>query len=143
MSDPKDIKKLQDQADKAKVSEITADKIMKGNVITIYEGTKIYVAVQTLALKRISGAPVVNNNDKIIGVVTEYDLLIQTATRDVRDPIQFTKEPVTVTPSTTLKDLIVLFFKTKVRWVPVISKENRILGIVTRVDVLNTLLPSR
>lgn len=141
MSEKKDIKKLQEQADENRVSEIVAEKIMRSSVVTIYEGTKIYMAVQTLASKRISGAPVVSNNDRLVGVISEYDLLMQTATKDLRGPIEFTKAAVTVTPSTTLKELIVLFYKTKVRWVPVISKEKRILGIVTRLDVLTALLP--
>ena len=137
----KEIKALQDQADKAKVSEIRADKIMNSVVTTIYESTKIYMAVQTLALKRISGAPVVNNADKLVGVISEYDLLIQAATKDLKETVQFTKNVVSATPATTLKELILMFHKTKVRWMPVVSQEQRVIGIITRLDILKALMP--
>lgn len=137
----KEVKALHDHADKHKVSDIRADKIMNSPVISIYEGTKIYMAVQTLLQKRISGAPVVTKNERLVGVISEYDLLIQTATKDLRDAIQFTRNAITAKPDTSVKELIVMFHKTRVRWMPVVNNENRVLGIVTRLDVLKALLP--
>ncbi|MEK6556432.1 MAG: CBS domain-containing protein [Bdellovibrionota bacterium] len=132
--------KLQAEAQRAKVSEIQVKTFMNRNLIKIREGTKIYSAVQTLATHKISGAPVVNANDQLIGIISEYDLLLQTALKDVLQPIEYTKNPVTVTPETAIKDVIIIFYKTKVRWLPVVGATHQVEGIVTRLDILNKLL---
>jgi len=141
MSDGNSIKKLQEQAEQTKAAQVKAEDLMNKNVITIYDGTKIYLAVQTLANKKISGAPVVDKSHKILGVVSEYDLLLQAATKDLRDPMTYTKQAITVSPETNLKDLIVIFVKSKVRWLPVVAKDQRVVGVVTRLSVLDRLIP--
>jgi CBS domain-containing protein len=132
--------KLQSEAQRAKVSEIQVKTFMNRNLIKIREGTKIYSAVQTLATHKISGAPVVNSNDQLIGIISEYDLLLQTAVKDVLQPIEFTRNPVKVSPETTINEVIVIFYKTKVRWLPVVGSGLLVEGIVTRLDILNKLL---
>lgn len=140
MGDPKELDKLQTEAHRAKVSDIEARSFMKKNVILIREGSKIYSAVQTLSTHRISGAPVVDDSDKIVGVITEYDLLLQTAIKDVLDPIEYTKNPVVIQPETKIRDIIIIFYKKKLRWLPVVGPSNHVEGIVTRLDILNKLL---
>lgn len=140
MSDPKELDKLQSEAQRAKVSDIEARSFMKKNVILIREGTKIYSAVQTLSTHRISGAPVVDDSDKIVGVISEYDLLLQTAVKDVLDPIEYTKNPFFIRPDSKIRDIIIIFYKKKIRWLPVVGTTNQVEGIVTRLDVLNKLL---
>ncbi len=132
--------KLQAEAQRAKVSEIQAKTFMNRNLIKIREGTKIYSAVQTLATHRISGAPVVNASEQLIGVISEYDLLLQTAVKDVLQPIEFTKDPISITGDTPIRDIIIIFYKKKVRWLPVIDSSRQVEGIVTRLDILNKLL---
>jgi CBS domain-containing protein len=83
---------------------------------------------------------VVDNANQLVGVISEYDLLIQTATRDVLDQIEFTKNPEVILPSTPMKDVIVLFYKKRLRWVPVAGEDMRVVGIITRIDLLIKLL---
>lgn len=140
MSDTKNLNKLHEEAQRAKVSEIPAKNIMNRNVVTIRQGTKIYSAVQTLKSHNLAGAPVVDGMDRIVGVISEYDLLLQTATKDVLDQIEFTKDPVVISPEALLKDLIVLFYKKRLRWAPVVGDDRRVVGIITRIDLLIKLL---
>ena len=132
--------KLQAEAQRAKVSEIQVKTFMNKNIIKIREGTKIYSAVQTLATHRISGAPVVNASEQLIGVVSEYDLLLQTAVKDVLQPIEFVRDPISITPETPIRDVIIIFYKKKLRWLPVVGPGQMVEGIVTRLDILNKLL---
>lgn len=140
MSHPPELVKLQAEAQRANVSDIEAKTFMKKNVILIRDGTKIYSAVQTLSTHRISGAPVVDAGDRLIGVISEYDLLLQTALKDVLEPISFTKEVITISPETKIRDIIIIFYKKKLRWLPVVGADKKVEGIVTRLDVLNKLL---
>ena len=131
---------LKSVADKARVSEALVYSFMSKNPVSIVEGTKIHNAIQALSAHSVGSAPVVNKQGKIIGVISEHDLLIQTATRDVIEPIEFKKTIITVTPETTLKEALILLYKNKVRRVPVVMKDQTVCGVVTRMDVLLKLI---
>ena len=131
---------LQQKATKARVSDAATYSFMSKNEVSITEGTKIYMAIQALAAHKVGSAPVVNNQDKLVGIISEHDLLIQTATRDVKDSITYVKEVSVVTPDTPLKDVLVLLYKHKVRRIPVVMKDKSVVGIVTRMDVLLKLI---
>jgi CBS domain-containing protein len=113
---------------------------MSKNTVSVSEGSKIYTAIQTLASHKIGSAPVVDRAGKLVGIISEHDLLLQTATRDVTDPIHFAKDTISVTPETKLKDALILLYKNKVRRIPVIMKDRSVVGIVTRMDVLMKLI---
>lgn len=140
MSDSNNLDELKSKAEKARVSDAPVYSFMSKSHVTIQEGSKIFSAIQTLAAHKVGSAPVVNRMNKIIGVISEHDLLIQTATRDVIEPILFTHNPVTVTPETPLKDVLVLLFKRKIHRIPVVMKDFSVVGIVTRMDVLLKLI---
>ena len=93
------------------------------------------------AERKTGGKPVpvlsVDFQNKMIGVISEYDLLIQASSRALTDPIKFNSKIISVYPETTLKDVLVILYKQKLKWMPVINKENYIKGVVSRIDVLN------
>jgi IMP dehydrogenase len=113
---------------------------MSKNAVSINEGSKIYIAIQTLVSHKVGSAPVVDRAGKLLGVISEHDLLLQTATRDVTEPIQYAKTAITVTPETKLKDVLILLYTKKVRRIPVVMKDRSVVGIVTRMDVLMKLI---
>jgi IMP dehydrogenase len=135
-----ELKVLQGVAEKARVSDAPVYSFMSKSLVSIPEGLKIYSAIQTLAAHRVGSAPVVNGQSKIVGIVSEHDLLIQTATRDVAQPIQYNKDPKVISPETPLKDVLVLLYKNRHRRIPVVMKDKSIVGIVTRMDVLLKLI---
>jgi IMP dehydrogenase len=140
MSHQEDLAALQSKADKARVSEAPVYSFMGKNPVSITEGSKIFSAIQALASHGVGSAPVVNAQNKIVGVISEHDLLIQTATRDVIEPIMFTKNPLTVSPETPLKDALVILYRKKVRRLPVVMKDGSVVGVVTRMDILLKLI---
>lgn len=141
MAEQKNIDNLTAKASAAKVSDIEAIQLLKTkSLLVIREGTKIFSAIQALETHRVSGAPIVDAHNKISGVITEYDLLMQAATKDIREAITFNKDAIYVSPETKLKELIILFYKKKLKWVPVVDSSKKIIGIVHRIDILSTLI---
>jgi CBS domain-containing protein len=140
LSDQKHLEGLKSKAEKASVSNAPVSDFMSKNPVLIQDGTKIYNAIQTLTAHHVGSAPVVNKQNKIIGVISEHDLLLQTATRDVREAILFTPRPITLAPETPLKDALVLLYKKKVRRIPVVAQDQTVIGTVTRMDVLLKLI---
>jgi len=53
-----------------------------------------------------------------------------------------TKDVVTLSPETTVKDAVDLLFKLKISGLPVVDSENLVVGMFTEKEVLKTILPS-
>lgn len=111
-----------------------ARDIMTTNVITVGENLKILEVCKVLTEKRVSGVPVVNKEGKLVGVVTERDLLLHsplvTSVKDI-----MTRELVTVTENTPAEEISRLLLTHSIKRVPVIRGE-KIVGIVSRLDIL-------
>lgn len=141
MSEDKSMQGLQAAADKAEVSHLPAEKVMSSKKpLTIMEGAKIFSVIQSLCTHSLSGAPVVDPSGRIMGVISEHDLLLQAATQDLSSKIAYNKSIFSVDPKMELKDIIIEFYKKKVRWLPVVGSDRKVLGVIHRIDVLNCLI---
>jgi CBS domain-containing protein len=90
-----------------------------------------------------SGMPVTDENGKVIGVVTELDLLKQVDAgkdfeRITADDIM-TKEPLTVDVNTSLKDVLAIMIEKNIIRIPV-TDESRLVGVISRRDILRHYL---
>lgn len=132
--------KIQKKADEARVSDSPVYSFMSKNAVSITEGTKIQNAIQALSVHKVGSAPVVNDQQKIVGIISEHDLLIQSATKDLSEAIDYTKKVMSVQPETPLKEVLLMLYKNKVRRIPVVMKDGKIVGVVTRMDVLLKLV---
>ena len=86
------LKHLHKTADDAKISELPVKEFMGPVEVQISQKTQIYTAIQTLAAHNITGAPVVDAGGHLVGMVSEYDLLLQAATKDLTAPMEFTAD---------------------------------------------------
>lgn len=119
---------------------------MTKKVISFYADLSIYEAMHTLLKHRISGAPVVNENSELIGVLSEGDCLKEIIkgrydnelylTGTVGD--HMTKEVVSIDPTMTILDAANLFLRRKYRRFPVV-KEGKLIGLLTKSDLLRAI----
>ena len=134
------IEKMKKVAEDKHLSEAPAHTFMSKQVLSITAGTRIYFAVKMLQTHRISGAPVVDNSVHLIGIISDYDLLLQAATRDVSSPLEYRHDVLAIDLDTPLKEVIVHLYRTKYRRLPVVDKTRKVVGVVSRIDVLMKLL---
>ena len=130
-------KDILDKAHQAKLGEILVSEFMNPHAITLKADYTVKSTIETFRVHHISGAPVVDYENKIIGVISEYDLLIQAASKVLSSRIDFKSNIVAINPEATLKDVLSILYKQKLKWMPVINKENYVKGVVSRIDVLN------
>lgn len=90
--------------------------------------------------QKISGLPVVNEAGYLIGVISEKDLLLSSASENLDSPIKFTKSPDYATPDSTLKDALVKLLKQNRKWLPVVDSKKKPVGIIARRDLLQVFL---
>jgi CBS domain-containing protein len=120
----------------------TAKDIMTGEVLTVLEETTIEDALRILVNNRVTGLPVVNKEGKMVGVVSEYDLLVQLVKKEKPDAelfkqkIEFTKEVHSVKGGVALKEIVPMFVNAKFRRLPVVDDSGKLIGIITRRDMM-------
>lgn len=122
-----------------------ANDFMNDHVLSFSTDSEIEAAVQKLIHKGYSGAPVVDENGKLVGVLSEVDCLRVLSQAAYEGWPQgtvgehMTKEVEDITPSTDLFAISGKFTNGKHRRFPVVDANHRLLGLVTRRDLLGAL----
>ncbi|MFK3728710.1 CBS domain-containing protein [Streptomyces sp. NPDC088090] len=111
--------------------------LMTDDVISAVPDTSFRDVAKLLAEHDISGLPVVDADDHVVGVVSESDLLARRAltARDV-----MSAPAVTVHAQEAAADAARLMVRRGVERLPVVDEEERLVGIVTRRDLLRVFL---
>ncbi|MGW1255541.1 CBS domain-containing protein [Streptomyces sp. NPDC002513] len=143
--------------------------VMTSDVVRAEYGTPFKEVARLLADHGISGLPVVDEDDKVIGVISETDLVArQSEALDADQPRRhfgiteltprtrrqaarsraFTagqlmaEPPVTVHAGETIAEAARRMAQRRVERLPVVDEEDRLVGIVTRRDLLQVFLRS-
>jgi len=124
----------------------TVGEIKKGNTLVTYADSLIVKVAEDLAHSGWTGMPVVDREKRVIGMVSEQDLL--RAFRDYEpllllDEIKvkeiMTKPPIVIKENTTLQEASKIMEDAHVQRLPVV-KNGVLIGTVTRHDLLKAWL---
>ncbi len=135
----------------------TIRDVMSTSVITVRGDTSFKEMTAMLGSSRVSGFPVVDRAGKVIGVVSETDMLIKEADRDSHPELfaglrrsrdhekagavtaaeLMTSPPVTVGPDEPVQHAAFLMYDRAVERLPVVDEAGRLVGIVSQADVLS------
>lgn len=110
-------------------------EIMTKAVISVPESATIEDAARLLARQGISGLPVVNKDGKLIGLVTEYDLISKVG-QTVGDIMS--RGVISVSPETDTEEVSHLLTNQRIRRVPVLLGD-QLVGIVSRSDLIKQI----
>lgn len=139
-------------------------EIMKTDIVTIPKGTSYREVAKTLLLKKMSGAPVVDDRGNLIGVVSEKDLFkaiypsyndfytapenyinfeqLEHDSRQASDKkVEELMSPrlITTTPQTAILKVGAIMVATGIHRVPVLEN-GKLVGMVSRGDVYRAVL---
>ena len=146
---------------------VQAKDIMTRKVLTVKEVMTVEEVAKFLVEHRISGTPVVDENDRLKGIVTEADLIIRNKKVHIPTVVQLlegviylespkrfeeemgrilgqkvsevmTKEVVTITPNTYIEDIATLMSTERKYLLPVMEKD-KIVGIVGKADMVRAI----
>lgn len=103
--------------------------------VSIHPDATIKEALDIMSEYRISGVPVVDETNTLIGILTNRDLRFETEyTKLVKTAM--TKMPlITVKKGTTLDEAEAIFKTNKVEKLPVVSTDNKLEGLITIKDL--------
>jgi IMP dehydrogenase len=104
--------------------------------VTLSPNATIGEALRIMKENKIGGIPIVDNNHKLVGILTNRDLRFE---ENYKAPVSsiMTKENLFTAPEgTDLKKAEQLFKQTKVEKLPIINKQGKLTGLFTYSDIL-------
>lgn len=140
--------------------------LMTKNAIACQAETSVQEAARLMYLNGLTGLPVINKQDELVGIITEYDLIKieghlhlpinfaflgsiitlgsdkiqkqmeQLAATKVSDLM--TKEVMGISPGAPIEEVAEVFLHKKVNPVPVVE-DGKLVGIISRADIVKLI----
>ena len=116
--------------------------IQKGlDIITIAPGATVFEAIQLMDSKNIGSLLVLNAHGKIAGIFAERDcfrkvVLAGKSSHDVQVKAVMTKKVIYVSPETTVDECMALMTQKRIRHMPVLDNEQKVVGIISIGDLV-------
>jgi len=130
-------------------------EVMTYNVVAVRQEAEFKEIVSVMHRRRVSAFPVLDSDDRVIGIVSEADLLPREAyparpaaarhEQRRRVPAKataltaaelMTSPAITVPPQATVTEAARVMYTRKLKRLPVVDDDGRLVGIVSRVDLL-------
>lgn len=125
---------------------ILVKNYMQQQVYAVKTSTSTNEVVAALLKSGLTGLPVVDENKRVVGFVSEQDCI-----KEMLNGAFFCEEPpavnkimqsdvITVTPDTSIVELAQTILGNKPKNYPVVSSEGKLVGMINRRDVLRALI---
>ncbi len=144
-----------------------AKDIMTTDVVTIQPDTRVSEVARLMSEHAISGLPVIDENERVLGVITEADMMLRNSRFKMPNFIVFldsfisletpahfrerlenmlgntaneimSKPAVTIGPDAAIEELSSLMVERKMNPIPVVEN-NRLVGIISRSDIIRLM----
>lgn len=110
------------------------------NPVTLKPTHKLKDALIFMEKYGVSGFPIIDNEEKLVGMLTKRDILLEEDPEKTISKIMTTPPLVTGKPGITLNETISLFKEKKVEKLPIIDEKGKLQGLITIKDVLSKRL---
>ena len=148
----------------------TVADVMTPNPITVTPQTPLQEAIKLLAENHISGLPVVNNSGKLVGVISETDLMWRESGIEaspyimildsiiyLQNPARYEKEihkvlgqtvgevmsskPISIQSSQSLREAAHIMHNKKISRLPVVDNQgDKVIGLLTQGDIIRSMV---
>lgn len=147
------------------IHSVTAGEVMTTDVVFVKRDDPLETAAQIMARHGIAGVPVVENGEKVVGVISEKDFLFHMGGKDASSFMEvvvqclrnkgcvaitlrqqkaediMTSPAITVGEDTPVSEIANIFTEKEINRVPVTDDGGKLLGIVAREDIVKSSFP--
>jgi len=142
--------------------ELLVQDVMTRNVLSITKFEPIMKVADILAEKNISGLPVVDKDNKVVGIITQADILSMIGVsrehtfkdllkhmlgeslpeRRIGDHVGdiMTSPALTIKPTANIAEAVRIMDEKRIRRLTVADEKNVLIGILTRADILKAVI---
>ncbi len=142
--------------------EMLVQEVMTKDVISITKYESILQVASILTEKNISGLPVVDKEKKLIGIITQADILSMVGVgreHTFKDLLKYmlgeplparrlgdhvgdimTTPALTVKPDANIAEAVRIMDEKRIRRLTVVDDKNTLIGILTRADILKAVI---
>lgn len=115
--------------------------LMRTDVVCFKEDDPLVDVLDTLVARRLHGAPVIDDDDKLTGVISQQDVFFSGMTQDLEGnnkPMTvkevMTAPPVYASEDSDVVDLCRMMFTMRIHRVPIVE-QGKVTGIVSSLDI--------
>jgi CBS domain-containing membrane protein len=143
------------------IARVLVKDIMMTTVVSVRRNADLHEAARLLSEHRISGMPVVDENNRVIGVISEADVLTlagmkrehtfkdilrnilgepvpaRSGGNKVEDVMSF--PPITSKADDEVMEVAKILEERRIKRLPVVDNDGRLLGIVSRADIVRAI----
>lgn len=122
-----------------------ARDIMSTKLVVVHSDTTVEEAVKLLVNNKITGLPVVDDSGKMVGILSEYDVICSVAGSKeksggaLQQPITYSQKVISVQDTEPMSNILRSFIDQKVRRLPVLDSNQMLVGMITRRDIMRVL----
>lgn len=138
--------------------KVAVSDVMTKDVISVKKSADIHEAAQLLSENNISGLPVVDEENHVVGIVTEADILYMagidrghtfkdilrhfigepTPKRKIGDTVGdiMASPAITAKPDTDIRAVAGILDEKRIKRLPVVDDENKLVGIISRANIV-------
>lgn len=103
--------------------------------VTIKRGRTVKDALDMMAEYHIGGIPVVDDDNRLVGIVTNRDLRFQTNGERLIDEVMTSENLIVTHQQTDLENASRILLEHKIEKLPVVDEDNHLLGLITYKDI--------
>lgn len=160
-----DLKKIYEialrHAQERLATRVPVRNVMTTSVVTIKRDADLHEAARILSENKISGMPVVDDNNRVIGVISEADILILAGMRKehtfrdilrniLGEPVSAKKggnkvedvmgfPPITSKADDDIGEVANILDDRRIKRLPVVDDEGKLIGIISRADIVRAI----
>ena len=126
---------------------LKVEDVMTRNVITVKQETPIYEAMAIMRTNDITGMPVIDDDMNLVGVITEKDVLSLFGSEKDENKTTvgsfMTRPAVSYRGDESLQSVCDFMIVNYFRRVPVVSKKGKLVGIISRPDIIDYIIEQK
>ncbi|MCB9030419.1 MAG: CBS domain-containing protein [Deltaproteobacteria bacterium] len=119
----------------ARKPAVLAEQIMSSPVLTLPKHASLSEAQELFLKKRFRHVPVVSENGKLIGILSDRDFIGDLSIKSEVSEIMRTNI-LTARPDAEIRMIAQIFFKERIGSMPIVDKDGNLVGMITRSDIL-------
>ncbi len=122
--------------------ELKISEVMSSNLKAVSSQQTMRDVVELFRQKRISGAPVMDSDGQLVGIISMEDLIRCLCASDLQAPVNkyMTTSILTISGNEPVVEALKVFVSSQVGRLPVVDEKGNLIGIITKGDITRGLL---